>query len=121
MVTVKVSTCFQAKNVEAIKSRESTASQLSDALRETQSLRANLEAKESKLDDTEKSREAATSRAEALQNENCDLKASLERQSNQVCQLLLETFLSHRISGIYLTNKIEYTLQSFDEWLLTIG
>ena len=94
--------------MEANKSLESTASQLSGALRETQSLRANLEAKESKLEDTEKSREAAMSRAEALQNENCDLKASLERQSNQVCQLLLETFSSHRISGIYLTNKGPY-------------
>lgn len=78
------SNALQAKNVEANKSLESTASQLSGALRETQSLRANLEAKESKLEDTEKSREAAMSRAEALQNENCDLKASLERQSNQL-------------------------------------
>ena len=71
-------------NLQVEKSKDQAQKELSDTLREVQSLKAKLQAKDARLQETDRGLEQAKARAESLQSDNSDLRASLERQANDL-------------------------------------
>merc|ERR1712029_202048 len=78
----------QARAFEISGARDEAQRELSECLRECQSLKAKVHAKDSRLAETDKACEQANLKLESLQSDISDLKVSSDKQCNELEETL---------------------------------